>query len=210
MSRALIATTSAVAVAAMLGATWYVTSGPDTADRFAACRTGAVAGGASQIGGPFTLMDENGKTVTDKDVINQPSLLYFGYTFCPDVCPLDNSRNAEAIELLEDRGTIVQPVFISVDPERDTTEILRDFTDNLHPRMLGLTGTPEQIKAASQAYRTFYQKQDPEPGEEDYYLIDHSTFTYLVFPEEGFVEFFRRDVTPDAMADLIQCFMDAR
>lgn len=210
MSRALIAVTSAVAVAALLGASWYVTSGPDQTDKYAACRTGAVAGGTSQIGGPFTLVDETGKTVTDKEVINQPTLLYFGYTFCPDVCPLDNARNAEAVEVLESRGTIVQPVFISIDPDRDTPETLADFTDNLHPRMLGLTGSPEQVKAASMAYRTFYQKQTPEEGDEDYYLIDHSTFTYLVFPEEGFVEFFRRDLTPEAMAQQVQCFMDAR
>jgi len=210
MSRALIAVTSAVTVAALVGATYYVTSGPNQTDKYAECRTAAVAGGSSQIGGPFTLIDENGKTVTDTDVINQPSLLYFGYTFCPDVCPLDNSRNAEAVEILEDRGTIVQPVFISVDPQRDTPETLADFTDNLHPRMLGLTGSPEQVKAASMAYRTFYQKQEPEDGDEDYYLIDHSTFTYLVFPEDGFIEFFRRDLTPEAMADKVQCFMDAR
>lgn len=210
MSRSLIAATSAVAVAALLGATWYVTSGPSGGDKYADCRVGAVAGGSSQIGGPFTLVDETGKTVTDQDVIDQPSLLYFGYTFCPDVCPLDNSRNAEAIELLEDRGTIIKPVFISIDPERDTPEVIADFTSYLHPRMVGLTGTPEQVKAASQAYRTFYQKQEPEPGDEEYYLVDHSTFTYLVFPEEGFIEFFRRDMTPEDMAASLQCFMDAR
>ncbi|MGH1355126.1 MAG: SCO family protein [Thalassovita sp.] len=210
MSRSLIAVTSAVAVAALLGATWYVTSGPKDGDKYAQCRVGAVAGGSSQIGGAFTLVDETGQTVTDKQLIDKPSLLYFGYTFCPDVCPLDNSRNAEAIELLENDGTIVKPVFISVDPDRDTPEVLADFTDYLHPRMIGLTGTPEQVKAASMAYRTFYQKQDPEPGDEDYYLIDHSTFSYLVFPEEGFIEFFRRDMTPEDMASSIQCFMDAR
>lgn len=209
MSRALIAVTSAVAVAALLGATWYVTSGPNGGDKYAECRTSAVAGGTSQIGGPFTLVDENGKTVTDKDVIDQPTLLYFGYTFCPDVCPLDNSRNAETVEILENRGTIVKPVFISVDPDRDTPETLRDFTENLHPRMLGLTGSPEQVKAASQAYRTYFKKQEPEAGDEEYYLIDHSTFTYLVFPDEGFVEFFRRDLAPEQMADSVQCFIDA-
>jgi protein SCO1/2 len=210
MSRSLIAGTSAVAVVALLGATWYVTSGPKDADKYAQCRVGAIAGGTSQIGGPFTLVDETGKTVTDKEVIDQPSLLYFGYTYCPDVCPLDNSRNAEAIELLENDGTIVKPVFISVDPDRDTPEVLADFTDYLHPRMIGLTGTPEQVKAASMAYRTFYQKQEPEDGDEDYYLIDHSTFSYLVFPEEGFIEFFRRDMTPEDMAKSVQCFVDAR
>ncbi len=210
MSRTLIAVTSATAVIAMLGATYYIASGPKDGDKYAACRTSAVAGGSTQIGGPFTLVDETGKTVTDKDVIDQPSLLYFGYTFCPDVCPMDSARNAETIEILESRGKMVKPVFISIDPNRDTPETMADFTDHLHPRMLGLTGTAEQVKAASQAYRTYFKKQEPEAGDEEYYLVDHSTFTYLVFPEEGFIEFFRRDVPPEALADSIQCFLDAR
>ncbi len=175
-------------------------------DRFAACRTSRVAGGAGAIGGPFTLVDENGRTVTDKDVITKPSLIYFGYTFCPDVCPLDNARNAEATDILLKRGYDVQPVFISIDPERDTPEVVKEFTDMLHPRMIGLTGTPEQVKAASKAYRTYYRKQD---SGDEYYLIDHSTHTYLVLPKYGFVEFFGRDVTPEEMADRTACFIDA-
>ncbi len=198
-------------VALILGLVYWTMGGREAeGDVFAQCRAGAVAGGAGAIGGPFTLVDETGKTVTDKDVIDKPSLLYFGYTFCPDVCPLDNSRNVEAIQILEDRGTMVKPVFISVDPQRDTPEVVAEFTDYLHPRMVGLTGTEEQVRAASKAYRTYFKKQEPEEGDEDYYLIDHSTFSYLVFPEIGFVEFFKRDETPEAMADRIQCFVDAQ
>lgn len=189
---------------------WLVTMGGRGDDQFASCRTSAIAGGSDQIGGPFTLVDEDGNTVTDKDVIDQPALVYFGYTYCPDVCPYDTARNAEAVTLLEEDGYMVKPVFISIDPERDTPEQLKDFTDYIHPRMLGLTGTPEQVKAASTAYRTYYKKQPTEEGDEDYYLVDHSTFTYLVFPEEGFVEFFRRDATPEQMAEQTACFMDAR
>lgn len=199
---------SALVALVFLGGVWLATGGQESGDKYAQCRKTAVAGGA-QIGGAFTLVDENGATVTDRDVIDQPSLVYFGYTFCPDVCPLDNARNAEAIEILESRGDIVKPVFISIDPQRDTPEILRDFTDNLHPRMVGLTGTPEQVKAASQAYRTYFKKQEPEEGDEQFYLVDHSTFTYLVFPDEGFIEFFKRDTTPQALADGVQCFLEA-
>ncbi len=179
-------------------------------DKYAQCRSTAIAGGASQIGGPFTLVDETGATVTEAEVIDQPALIYFGYTFCPDVCPLDTARNAEAIDILEGRGLMVKPVFISIDPERDTPEVVDAFTANLHERMLGLTGTPEQVRAASRAYRTFYQKQEPAAGEEDYYLVDHSTMSYLVFPEEGFVEVFQRALRPDDLADRIQCFLEAR
>jgi len=174
-------------------------------DRFAECRTSRVAGGAA-IGGPFTLVDETGATVTETDVITGPSLVYFGYTFCPDVCPLDSARNAEAVDILEQRGYTVTPIFISIDPERDTPEVMAEFTDVMHPRMIGLTGTPEQVKAASQAYRTYFKKQDGDP---EYYLVDHSTQTYLVFPEIGFVEFFGRETMPDQMADTVACFIDA-
>lgn len=174
-------------------------------DQFAKCRSGSVAGGAGAIGGPFTLVDETGKTVTDTDVITKPSLVYFGYTFCPDVCPLDTARNAEAMALLQERGYEVQGLFISIDPERDTPEAVAEFTDYLHPDMIGLTGSPEQVKAASQAYRTYYRKQE---GDDEFYLVDHSTFTYLVTPDDGFVEFFRREVSPEQMADTTACFLD--
>jgi len=189
----------------------YVTSQGDEpgGDRFAQCRASNVAGGAGQIGGPFELVSETGETVTDEDVIDKPALIYFGYTFCPDVCPLDTARNAEAVDLLESRGHMVKPVFISVDPARDTPEVLAEFTDYLHPRMVGLTGSEEQVRAASNAYRTYYRAQEPQEGAEDFYLVDHSTMTYLTLPGHGFVEFFRRDATAEEMADRTACFVDA-
>ncbi|WP_456388515.1 SCO family protein [Profundibacter sp.] len=194
-------------VTALLGILWYQTANKDADDQFAQCRATSIASGAGTIGGPFTLVDETGKTVTDKDVITGPTLVYFGYTFCPDVCPLDNARNAEAVELLEKMGKIVKPVFISIDPERDTPQAMAEFTDYLHPRMLGLTGTPEQSKAASKAYHTYFKKE--EDGDPEYYLVDHSTQTYLMFPEHGFVDFFRRDETAEDMAKRVACFVDA-
>jgi len=198
-----------VAILGLLGGVYYMTVGSAPDDQFAQCRTGKVAGGTGQIGGPFTLVSETGETVTDADVFDKPALIYFGYTFCPDVCPLDSYRNAQAVEILEERGEIVKPVFISVDPTRDTPEVMAEFTDNLHPRMLGLTGSEEQVKAASRAYRTFYEKQAPTEGAEEYYLVDHTTMTYLTLPEHGFVEFFQRTLSPEQMADKVQCFLDA-
>src|SRR6056297_2680461 len=204
-----IAIAAMVVVLGLLGGMYYLTIGSAPDDQFAQCRSGKVAGGTSQIGGPFTLVSETGETVTEEDVIDKPSLIYFGYTFCPDVCPLDSARNAAAVEILEERGTMVKPVFISVDPARDTPEVLAEFTDYLHPRMLGLTGSEAQVRAASKAYRTYYQAQEPEEGAEEYYLVDHSTMSYLSLPGHGFVEFFRRDVTPEKMADRVACFADA-
>jgi len=197
-----------LAAVVLSGVAAYVALSVGHDDKFADCRTTKVAGGANVIGGPFTLIDETGKTVTDTDVITKPSLIYFGYTYCPDICPLDNARNAEAVDILARRGYDVTPIFISVDPARDTPAVLKEFTDYLHPKMIGLTGTPEQVKAASKAYRTFYQKQPSE--DPDYYLINHSTFTYLVFPKTGFADFFRRDLTADQMADKVACFVDAQ
>lgn len=200
----LYATVAAASVAAFLGASaWYVLSDRQ-ADAFAQCRQGQVAGG--DIGGPFTLVNASGQTVTDAEVLTRPSLVYFGYTFCPDVCPFDMSRNVEAVDLLETRGIDVTPVFITIDPERDTPEALADYAANLHPKLVALTGSDEQIRVASQAYKTFYKRR--ETGDE-FYLLDHSTFTYLMLPGMGFVDFFRREITSEQMAESVACFVDA-
>jgi len=201
----LYAMMAGVAVSAAIAGTFIYSQLAGTQDRFAQCRGSAVAGGA-EIGGPFTLVGSGGQLVTDTDVITGPTLIYFGYTFCPDVCPFDVARNAIAIDILAERGVNVTPVFISVDPERDTPDVVGDFAYNMHPEMIGLTGSPEQVDVASKAYKTYYRRQD---GSDDYYLVDHSTFSYLVDPTHGFLEFYRRDTSPEEMANSIACFVDA-
>lgn len=196
---------AALAAIGGLAASWYVATAQPK-DRFAACRESQIAGGAGAIGGPFTLVNQNGETVTDAEVITSPTLLYFGFTFCPDVCPLDNARNAQATDILAERGIEVTPAFISVDPQRDTPAVLRDYVANMHPRMIGLTGTEDQVRAATLAYKAYFNIQ---PSEGEFYLVDHSTFTYLILPQIGFAEFFRREVTADQMADRVACFVDA-
>ncbi|MCL4143907.1 UNVERIFIED_CONTAM: hypothetical protein GTU68_065654 [Idotea baltica] len=171
-------------------------------EQFASCGSSTVSG---DLGGPFTLINGAGDTVTSEDVITEPTLIYFGYTQCPDVCPLDVDRNAAAVEILEERGQSVTPVFITIDPARDTPEIVHDFAEAMHPRMIGLTGSEAQISAASKAYRTYYSAHPPVDGE---YIVDHSTFSYLVTPENGFIEFFRRELTPEQLADKIGCFIN--
>ncbi|UWQ45593.1 SCO family protein [Leisingera aquaemixtae] len=192
-------------VAALVGGAWFLTRGGSGGDKFAQCRSSQIAGGTDTIGGAFELINSRGETVTDKDVITEPSIVYFGYTFCPDVCPMDAARNADAVDLLAERGISVTPVFISIDPDRDTPEAVGDFAANLHEKMIGLTGSLEQVRAASKAYKTYFKKNE---GDEDYYLVDHSTFSYLVLPEEGFVEFFRRDETAEQMAGKAACFIE--
>lgn len=196
---------AAAGLAAVLGGTAsYIWLGSASNDPLAKCRAGQVAGGS--IGGPFTLVDQTGATVTDKEVLATPSLVYFGYTFCPDVCPLDNARNAEAVDLLETKGLQVTPVFITIDPARDTPDVLADYAEAIHPRMIALSGTADQVKQASMAYKTYFKQQ---PAEDEYYLMDHSTFTYFMMPNLGFVEFFDRDTPAEKMAEQIACFIDA-
>ena len=204
MSR-IAAIAAATVTVALLGAgLGYVLVAGRDADRFADCRQGQIAGG--DIGGPFTLVDSTGRTVTDRDVITKPSLVYFGYTFCPDVCPLDSARNAEALDLLDEQGIDAQAVFITVDPKRDTPEVVDEFTNNLHEKMIGLTGTPEEIDAVSKLWKNYYKVNDDGS---DYYMVDHATNTYLVMPGHGTVEFFRRDLTPEQLSERVSCFVNA-
>ncbi|WP_300056741.1 SCO family protein [uncultured Roseobacter sp.] len=200
-----IAPLAAIAIVGLLGGIWFATQSPQTAGDFVQCSASQVAGGAASIGGPFELVNAEGQTVTDEDVITEPTLIYFGYTFCPDVCPIDAARNAVAVDILAERNISTTPVFISVDPKRDTPDVVGDFAANLHERMIGLTGSPEQVKAASEAYRTYYKAHD---SGDDFYLVDHSTFSYLVLPEQGFVEFFRREATAQEIADTVACFVE--
>ena len=197
-----VALVAVLVALAGLGAGWYFSQGSGDG-RFAAC---SASQAGADIGGPFELVNSRGETVTDDDVITEPTLLYFGYTYCPDVCPFDVARNADAIDLLAERGISATPVFITVDPDRDTPEVLDDYAANMHGKMIALTGSADQIAAASRAYKTYYNAR--KDGTDDY-LVDHSTFTYLVLPEHGFVEFFRRDVTAEQMAERTACFVEA-
>ena len=164
---------------------------------------GSSAVGAT-IGGPFELVDRAGGLVTDSDVLNRPALVYFGYTFCPDVCPFDMARNALAADLLAEQGHDIAVVFISVDPERDTPEVLGQYADDMYPQMTALTGSAEQVKAAANAYRAYYAKGE---GSGEFYLVDHSTFTYLMFPGNELGAYFRREDTAEEIAEATACLV---
>jgi protein SCO1/2 len=193
----------AAALGAMILGTLAATLLRQPADTFAACRGTTVAGG--QIGGPFTLLNGDGQTVTDREVLAKPALVYFGYSFCPDVCPLDNSRNAMAADDLAKAGYDVTPIFISVDPKRDTPEVMKEYAANFSPRMVGLTGSPDQVKAAAAAYRVYYNI--PKPDDPDY-TVDHTTFTYLMLPGRGFMDVFERDLAESDVVKRTSCYLD--
>ncbi len=162
-------------------------------------RDGGGAGGLARIGGPFTLIDHTGKERTDADLVGRHSLIYFGYTFCPDVCPTALADMIIAMDELGADAERVQPVFITIDPERDTPEVLGKYVGNFHPRMIGLSGTSAQISRAARAYRVYYAKvEDPKAG--DNYLMDHSSIIYLMDPDGRYLTHFSHGTGPDAMA----------
>ncbi|MDP6262633.1 MAG: SCO family protein [Rhodospirillales bacterium] len=152
------------------------------------------------IGGAFTLIDHNGKTVTDANFRGRYMLVYFGYTFCPDVCPTALQTITDAMDLLGAKADKVQPVFISVDPERDTPKVLKSFMENFHPRMIGLTGSSEQVAAVAKIYRLYYAKA----SDEDDYLIDHQAFIYLMGPDGKIITYFPHGIAPDAIATKVR------
>ena len=200
MSGKLFAGVAAVALATMVGGTavWTLLSSPNS------CDGAAIAGGSAAIGGPFELVDGTGATVTDIDVIDGPALVYIGYTFCPVVCPFDVARNVLVVDALAVQGVEFTPVFISIDPERDTPDVMAYYAQDMHPEMIALTGSPEQVKAASQAYKVFYSRGE---GEGEFYLMNHSAFTYLMMPEVGLATYFGRDTSPEDMAEQTSCLV---
>jgi cytochrome oxidase Cu insertion factor (SCO1/SenC/PrrC family) len=157
--------------------------------------------GRGLVGGPFALTDHHGRQRTDADFRGKLLLIYFGYTYCPDVCPADLLQIGLAVDKLGTVGDAVQPLFISVDPERDTADVLAHYVGQFHPRLVGLTGTAEQIRAVADAYKAYYARYSPPGGGE--YLIDHTGFIYLMGRAGEYLGFFPPGTTADRMAEII-------
>jgi len=159
----------------------------------------AMQGGQPAIGGPFSLVDQNGHTVTNDTLKGKPTLIYFGYTFCPDVCPTSLLLMETAIDKLgPDAAKKVNLVFITIDPERDTQKLIKDYVGNFGPTFIGLTGTPEQAAAAARVYRVYYQKVPGKDGAP--YLMDHSSIVYLLDRNGRFVTHFTHEAKAEAIA----------
>jgi len=168
-------------------------------------RPQAVAPAA--IGGPFTLVDQDGKTVTEAAFRGRFALVFFGYTFCPDVCPTALTEVSNALDMLGDAGAKVMPVFITVDPARDRPEHLKEYLGFFHPRMVGLTGTPEQVAAAAKAYKVYYKKGPAEGADANDYLMDHTAIVYLMGTNGRFVTHFPQGTGAAAMAAKIREYL---
>jgi protein SCO1/2 len=186
----------AIAILVIAGSVFWFSARDD---RQAATILGSSSTGEALVGGPFDLIDHTGRRVTDADFRGKWLLVFFGYTHCPDACPLSLHEIAIALDHLGDAGRDVDALFISIDPERDTPEVLAEFVGAFHERIIGLTGTPEQVEAAAKAYRVYYQKRTD--GDPVYYLVDHTTAIYFMGPDGKYVTHFRYDIGGVEMAE---------
>ena len=168
---------------------------------------GAVSSsGKAQVGGPFTLVNDAGETVTDETFRGRYMLIYFGFTFCPDVCPTELGIMSAALDQLGEKAEKVQPLFVTIDPERDTPEVMARYVTLFHPRLVGLTGTPEQIASIAKAYHVFYRKAEDESSTD--YTMDHSSIVFLMGPDGEYLKLFPPQTPPDKMAETIASYIE--
>lgn len=157
------------------------------------------------IGGEFSLTNHKGEPVTDKDFLGKYMIVYFGYTFCPDVCPMDLQIMADAMRFLpSEELEQVNPVFVTIDPERDTVDVMAEYVSYFHDDMIGLTGTNEQVDAIKKAYRVYAAKADDSPD----YLVDHTSYTYFMDKEGALLKHFNHGEDPEAMANTISSLIE--
>ena len=158
-----------------------------------------IGSGVALVGGPFTMVNQKGETVTDKNFLGKPMLLFFGFTYCPDICPTELQVMAAALDELGSASDDIQPIFVTVDPERDTPEVMANYVSNFGPRFTGLTGTPQQVAEMAGQYRIFYAKLD-NPKDPKNYLMDHSAIIYLMGPDGKFLKHFSYSTDAKALA----------
>lgn len=200
----------AAGIGLMFAARYYKTQNPPVPSVSDQTMPNAVAPTAKKpvnkkslvtIGGPFTLTDHNGQQVTEKTYSGQYKLVFFGYTFCPDVCPTTLTTLSNTMDILGDAAAKVTPLFISVDPDRDTPEHLKEYVGYFHPSIVALTGTNQQIKDVAKAYRVYYAKAKASKDDPEDYLVDHTSITYLIGPDGEFVEHFSHGIEAEKMAE---------
>jgi len=154
------------------------------------------------IGGPYELIDQTGATRRDADFRGKFVMIYFGFTFCPDACPTALLAMAQAIDDIGPLAERVQPIFVTIDPERDTVAQMKSYVEAVDPRLIGLTGSAAQVASAAKAYRVFYRKVTP-PGMSDY-LMDHTSLIYLMGPDGKYLDHFSHETPPDKIAERLR------
>jgi cytochrome oxidase Cu insertion factor (SCO1/SenC/PrrC family) len=190
-----------LAAGIVLAATGHPSRAQQPDENLAARLMDDVMWNRGPIGGPFALVDHTGKPRSDEDFRGKLLLIYFGYSYCPDICPTDLQQIGLAIDRLGAVGEAVQPLFITVDPDRDTVSHLADYVPLFHPRLIGLTGSAEQIQRVARAYKVYYARYPP--GSPDY-VVDHSAFIYLVDEVGKYIGFFPPGTTAERMIEMIR------
>ena len=203
LKRTALLSLAALAVGAELGFAEMSARGPapENAGAPAATVTMVAPMAGIEIGGPFTLTDQDGKTVTEKTYEGKYMLVYFGFTSCPMICPTGLRKMAQVMDKIGNPPQMA-PVFITVDPERDTPEVMKDYVKQFHPRLAGLTGSKGQVESVEKTYRVFAARAQDESLSD--YTMDHSSFTYLMSPDGKLLALYRDSDTADYMADDIR------
>ena len=193
----------AVAAAATAGAAYLYLAPPERPQQ-------RVAAGQPDIGGAFTLVNGDGERVSAADFRGRYMLIYFGYTSCPDVCPTALAVMTQALDRLAEeapeKAKRVVPLFITIDPARDDADTVAAYVDHFHPRMVGLTGSPEQIAEAAEAYRVYYKKAEPADGGP--YTMDHTSFIYLMGPDGDYLKHQSHGRGADALTDMLRGYVE--
>ncbi len=174
-------------------------------ERSAAALMDVVMWNKEPIGGSFTLIDQDGRSRSDAEFRGKLLLIYFGYTYCTDVCPTDMQSISSAVDWLGPAGEGVQPLFITVDPEHDRPEQLKLYVALYHPRLIGLTGSSGAIKRVARAYKVYYAKSDPARQADR--TIDHSSFIFLIGREGQYLGFFPPGTPPDRLVEVIRSYL---
>lgn len=161
--------------------------------------------GKAALGGPWSLVDSNGIPKTDAHYKGQCQLLYFGFTYCPDICPSELVKIGKIIDEVKSKGMTVVPIFISVDPARDSIRQLQEYSIDFHKDFVFLTGTKDQVAAAAKAYRVYFSKANENESDEEDYLVDHSIVMYFLNPDGEFLDFFTQRMTaPDIVEKILK------
>lgn len=203
-TRALMSIGASIAIIVVGGSLFFALGGkpPGTPN----CPGGLTG---ADIGGPFALTSHKGEAMTDRDLAGSPSLLYFGYATCPDVCPTDLADVAAAADIVEEKTSMsVNPVFITIDPKRDTVEALSEYVPFFSEKVIGLTGSQEAIGAAAKKYRVYYSER-PDEDFPDGYSMDHSAYIYLLGKDAEFITYFKTDDSPEYIAEGVACHLGA-
>jgi len=207
MNRLLLVAIAATSVIALTGIGLLLTGGlsaPKVTDVSASAPTRVT--GVPNIGGPFELVNQDGERVTDADFAGKKTLMYFGFTYCPDVCPTALQVMSVALEELGDDADAFTPIFVTVDPERDDPETMAAYVEHFGDNFIGLTGSLEQVEAAAKAYKVYFRKVEDASSSAGY-TMDHSSVVYLMSEDNTFLANFTHETRPDRMAARLKQFL---